>query len=291
MKFISIVFLLNALVGKAQTDSVSCINQLKNHISYLASDSMKGRSTGSKEEKLANVYVRENWTSKKRKTEVITWNYPIFISDDTIQSQMIGNFINNKSEQTLLIGAHIDHIGLGGKLSKSFGKLDVHNGADDNASGVALLIELQRYYSTKKLPFNILFVAFTGHEIGTYGSAYLSQHLDHKFGQLFCMLNFDMVGRMDPSSKKLFVSCSESLSPSFNTSELTLSMADSTRLSILDTQHFINQGIPSATFTTGMHDDYHRTSDDSEFINYAGMYQILLFFENWINYQAYLFLN
>ncbi len=275
----------------AQSDSVVCVNQLKSHISFLASDSMKGRSTGSKEEKLANIYVRENWASKNGKTEFLIWNYSIYTLEDTIQSQMIGNFINNKSKQTILIGAHIDHIGLGGKLSKSYGKHDVHNGADDNASGVGLLIELQRYYSTKRLPFNLLFVAFTGHEIGTYGSEYLAQHLDKKFGELFCMLNFDMIGRMDPSSQKLYVSCSESLAQSFNTSELTLSIADSTRLTILDSQHFLNQGIPSATFTTGMHDDYHRISDDAKFINYAGMYQILLFFENWINNQASTFLK
>jgi Zn-dependent M28 family amino/carboxypeptidase len=286
MKLVLVVFLFYANSYFAQVDSAQTINEIKSHISFLASDSLKGRNTGSYEEIIANNYVRDNWAIKKRKSKILTWNYQIITSEDTIQSQMIGSFIDNKSKQTLVIGAHIDHIGLGGELSKSYGKNDVHNGADDNASGVAILIELQRYYSIKKLPFNMLFIAFTGHEIGTFGAEYITKQLTKKYGEFFCMLNFDMIGRMDIHSKKLFVSCSDQLSNSFTSSDIVITLTDNSRLTILDTKHFVQQGIPSATFTTGMHDDYHRISDDSEFINYSGMYETLLFLENWINTQA-----
>lgn len=285
-----VIFLCCSTPLVAQVDSIAVLNQLKKHIVFLASDSLKGRATGSPEEAIANQYIRQEWSVKKRKTEVVLWDYTIFQENDTLPSQMIGSFINNKSKHTLLIGAHIDHIGSGGVLSKSIGKHEVHNGADDNASGVAILIELQRHLAKQKLPFNVLLVAFTGHEIGTYGSAHLSTHLTEKYGKVFCMLNMDMVGRMDPETKKLFVSCSDTLAGSFESNTLKAVRTDDTRLQILDTKYFVAKHIPCATFTTGMHNDYHRTTDDAAYINIVGMLATLQYLETWIGTKAKSFL-
>ena len=283
MRFFLFLILLSAVNCRvcAQTDSL-CLMNLRQHVLYLASDSLEGRATGSEGEKLANRYVLNQFVAVKRKSKFLTWTFDIQKDSLHLQSEMVGAFINNKAKQTLLIGAHIDHIGYGGELSKSIGKHEIHNGADDNASGVALLIELEKYLVKQKLPFNVLLVAFSGHEIGTYGSSYLAQHWDKKFGNIFCMLNMDMMGRMDMNSKKLLVSCSDTLASAFPSNAIQVQQTDHSRLALLDTKHFVSETIPCATFTTGMHNDYHKTSDDAVYLNFDGMLLELNYLENWI---------
>ena len=88
-------------------------------------------------------------------------------------SKNVVGFLDNKADQTVVIGAHYDHLGYGTSGSLYRGEPDIHNGADDNASGVALLLELARYLSTDKLlKNNYLFIAFSGEELGLYGSNY-----------------------------------------------------------------------------------------------------------------------
>lgn len=119
---------------------------------------------------------------------------------------MITAFVDRKSTKTILVGAHIDHLGLGGELSKSPGKNEVHPGADDNASGVAMLIELHNYFTEHNSTCNLLFVAYTGHELGLYGSEHLSKHWKKGWKTLYRVYNFDMIGRMDTLQPKLLYS-------------------------------------------------------------------------------------
>lgn len=273
--------------GWSQSDSL-VLKRLKAHVSFLASDSLMGRLTGSPSEKIANAYVKNNWL-KHRRVTFLDWNYSIVQSTDTLHSQMIGCFINRHASSTVLIGAHIDHIGFGGPLSKSHGKTAVHNGADDNASGVALLIELQRYLALQKLPFNVLLVPYTGHEIGTYGSGYLKENWSSEYGVLAAVINFDMIGKMDTTSHTLFVSSRDSLFQRLpaTTGKLHLHTIGSDRIQVLDTKHFLGFPIPIYSFTTGMHDDYHRISDKSVYINYNGMLETLHYFQQWLGNEAY----
>lgn len=262
----------------AQVDSI-VYNRLQTHISFLASDSLHGRATGSMDETLANNYLIEAF-KKGKKCKNVKIHYSIH---DSISSEMVTCFVNNRAENTLLIGAHIDHIGMGGEFSKSFGKTDVHNGADDNASGVALLIELQRFIVDKKLPFNVLFVAFTGHEIGTYGSEYIANNWSKKWKTLSGVVNFDMMGRMDQTTRMVYLSSNEQPDSIFNTpNQFQLKHMDRKKVDLLDTKHFLNLGIPCFTFSTGMHNDYHRITDDSQHINYEGLYLELEYFETWL---------
>jgi Iap family predicted aminopeptidase len=251
----------------AQADSYS-IPLLKKHVQYLSSDELEGRATGSKGEFLANNYLKK--TLSPRRSRILSWNYSIPADSQVVQSEMVGCFINNRAQNTVLIGAHIDHIGWGGKLSKSPGKKTIHNGADDNASGVALLIEIQHYLAQKKVPYNVLLIAFTGHEIGTKGSEYVSNMLPRKAKKIAYVLNFDMVGRMDPTTNKCYVSTNHPELFQYTSKDLLFAQLDTTRLALLDTKHWFSQSIPCATITTGMHNDYHKNSDDEVYVMARG---------------------
>lgn len=263
-----------------QVDS-AIYNNLVAHVHFLASDSLKGRAPGSPGEQIANTYVISRFVVNRRAKNQ-NWNFTVS-TDSILNCRMIGSFISNKSPFTVLIGAHIDHIGMGGVLSKSPGKTAVHNGADDNASGVALLIELQRYFARRKLPFNLLLVAYTAHEIGTYGSEYLSAHWNQKkYGILAGVLNFDMIGRMDDKNR-VYISCNTPADSLFDTTAFVQPVyQDQRKLELLDTKHFLDRKIPCATFSTGMHADYHKTTDDALYIHYNGLYDILRYFEDWL---------
>lgn len=263
-----------------QVDSV-VYNNLVSHVYFLASDSLKGRMPGSPEEQAANAYVTSHFVVNRRAKNQ-SWNFTVS-RDSVLNCRMIGSFISNKSPFTVLIGAHIDHIGMGGALSKSPGKTAVHNGADDNAAGVAVLIELQRYFARKKLPFNLLLVAYTAHEIGTYGSEYLAGHLDKKYGTLTGVLNFDMIGRLNEEHHSLYISCNGQADSLFDSTAFIQPVyQDQKKLELLDTRHFLNREIPCATFSTGMHADYHKASDDATYIHYDGLYHILRYLEDWL---------
>jgi Zn-dependent M28 family amino/carboxypeptidase len=267
-QFLVILFILSFTFFSLGQDEIE--QDICSHVSVLASDEMKGRSTGSIQEKEANNYIESHWgTSKKTKT--VRWSYSISLGDSAIQSEMIGSFINNKKDSSILIGAHIDHIGYGGVLSKSLNSTEIHNGADDNASGVALLIELQKSIAQLSLRYNVLFVAYTGHEIGTFGSKYLSEHLPKKASKLALVINYDMVGRMNDYGD-VYLSITPGIENNFqpNSKELNIKFGDEKKLEVLDTKHF-HPKIPCVTITTGMHNDYHKTTDDSEYINCQGI--------------------
>lgn len=189
---------------------------------------------------------------------------------------MLTAFIDRKASKTILVGAHIDHLGFGGELSKSPGKEAVHPGADDNASGVAMLIELHNYFTEHSSACNLLFVAYTGHELGLHGSEHLSKHWKKRWRNLQQVYNFDMIGRMDTLQANLLYSSNseENLSNGLTTFQLT--KESSQRCETLDTKHFLS--VPCYTFTTGIHLDYHKISDLPEYLNYQGLYQEFLFF-------------
>jgi hypothetical protein len=279
------LFLLINLSVYGQIDS-TVYKRLKAHILFLASDSLMGRAAGSQQELTANNYVKSQFLVTRRSKNHY-WNFSVN-KDSVFQCQMVGSFVSNKSPFTLLVGAHIDHIGLGGPLSKSLGKKQVHNGADDNASGVALLIELQRYFAKRKLPFNLLVVAYTAHEIGTFGSEYLSQNLDSRYGKLVGVFNWDMVGRLDEENHHLYISCNRQADSLFGaTPFINPVYQDRRKLELLDTRHFLDRMIPCATFNTGMHADYHKVSDDALYIHYEGLYQILRYFEQLLEQESF----
>ncbi|MFM7664506.1 MAG: M28 family peptidase [Bacteroidota bacterium] len=202
--------------------------------------------------------------SKKEKL-----SYSFTAQGKTLKSEMVTAFVDRKSSKTILVGAHIDHLGLGGELSKSPGKNEVHPGADDNASGVAMLIELHNYFTEHNSTCNLLFVAYTGHELGLYGSEHLSKHWKKRWKNLYHVYNFDMIGRMDTLQPKLLYSSNFDVNLMNSSKSFLLTKESSQRCEILDTKHFLS--VPCYTFTTGAHTDYHKISDLPDYLNYQGL--------------------
>jgi len=209
---------------------------------------------------------------------------------------VLGYKQNKKAKYTVVIGAHHDHLGfgeLGG--SRAPGVNEIHNGADDNASGTAAMLQLARYISSnKKLKkYNYLFMAFSGEELGLLGSKFFVQHPTLPVANMAWMLNIDMLGRMDPVKKTLMVN-GTGTSPLWQQTisklpQDTLVMRIVTSESGLgpsDHASFYLQDIPVLHFFTGQHDDYHKPSDDAHKINYPGMYEAYRYMVRFIEANA-----
>ena len=185
------------------------------------------------------------------------------------------------SSEHIVIGAHYDHLGLGGSGSRerqASGK--IHNGADDNASGVAGLLELARVFrELEDRPRGILFAAFAGEELGLRGSHHYTDNATFRLEDSVAMINLDMIGRL--RHKRLFIGGAElvpSLQPTLDRltgdEELTYSTRFSAE-SASDHAPFIRAGVPALFFFTGLHGDYHKPTDDLQFVNFEGMEQVL----------------
>ncbi|MDP5011887.1 MAG: M20/M25/M40 family metallo-hydrolase, partial [Crocinitomicaceae bacterium] len=199
-------------------------------------------------------------------------------SADITGLNVIGH-LNNGREQTIVIGAHYDHLGRNEHHNStdinSEGK--IHNGADDNASGVATVLEIARKLIENDITesSNFVFAFFSGEEDGLVGSkAFLEDSLFQSL-KISCMLNLDMVGRMD-SLNKLHVG-GFGTSPVFpatlstnNLFNLRLEI-DSSGVGPSDHTSFYLKNIPVLFFFTGTHDDYHKPSDDVEKVNFEGL--------------------
>jgi aminopeptidase YwaD len=205
----------------------------------------------------------------------------IQFSDKVRKARNIAGFINNNAANTVILGAHYDHLGYGeDKTALDTGHL-IHNGADDNASGTAALIELTRMLK-KKAPVNnnYLIINFSGEELGLLGSKYWLEHPTLSIS-LNYMINMDMVGRYD-TSHKLTIG-GYGTSPVWNdvmlNSRNTLVIKyDSTGSGPSDHASFYRKDIPVLFLFTGSHPDYHKATDDWNKINFEGEKEIV----NWI---------
>jgi aminopeptidase YwaD len=181
--------------------------------------------------------------------------------------------------QYIIIGAHYDHIGMGGPGSSSRvpGVVAVHNGADDNASGVAVMLELAAKLTRDRslLKRSVILVAFGGEEMGLLGSKYFVNHLPVELSAVTCMINLDMVGRLDTARGLQIGGAGTSLQ---SDSLIRLANSDHLRLKITpegsgpsDHSSFYSRNIPVFFITTGAHQDYHTPDDDIEKINFKGL--------------------
>ena len=207
------------------------------------------------------------------------------LGTDGTASNIIG-YLNNRAENTIIIGAHYDHLGLGenGSSLDANPKGKIHNGADDNASGVAGLIELANYFQNNKIKekYNFLFISFSGEELGLFGSKYFTEHPTIDLSKVNYMINLDMIGRLDPITKALAVSGTgtsavwENEIKKLSTDDLKIK-TDSAGVGPSDHTSFYLKNIPVLHFFTGSHSDYHKPSDDWQKINFAGEKVVLQF--------------
>ncbi len=179
----------------------------------------------------------------------------------------------------VVIGAHYDHLGFGGPTSRSRSKKQlIHNGADDNASGVAGIIELTRYFKANPTKRSIIVVAFTAEEMGLLGSAHFVKNLPVPKEKIIAMINFDMIGRMKDdftifgySSAKNFEQLIDSITSLHSVKVAKASDAYGPS----DHSSFYAEKIPVMMIFTGVHEDYHTPEDDWNKINYDGMAKVI----------------
>jgi hypothetical protein len=195
------------------------------------------------------------------------------------------------ADETVVIGGHYDHLGHGGMMSGSLAILskDIHNGADDNASGTAMVLELARRLGERHdpPPRRVVFMAFSGEERGLLGSLYYVAHPLFPLKSTVMMINCDMVGRLN--SKNELTMIGTGTTPGID--QVVSALGRSSGLTIKtvtgmtdgfggsDHEPFYAKDIPVLFAFTGLHDDYHRPSDDSNLINYAGMARIADYLE------------
>ena len=241
--------------------------------------------------------TKQNINNLEKK--INTYKKPVSFTTGTVaegRSEIINYLTNTRNVAMLLpgedemlkneymiFGAHFDHLGLGGSGtgSRATDTIAVHHGADDNASGTALLIELAGKFAGTKNSHkrSLVFVAFTGEEEGMFGSKYFLENPVIDISKINIMVNFDMVGRLK-ETKDLQISgvgTADSLKERavavVDTSNLRLSFTDEGSGSS-DHSAFYSRDIPVLFFTTGAHYDYHRPSDTWDKINYNGIVNI-----------------
>ena len=239
-----------------------------------------------------NLKAIEESLSQKKNSSFIFKHVEVGIRSEIIEEQgeasnLIGIIEGSDpllKKEYIVIGAHYDHIGFGKRNSRSDNKTadTIHNGADDNASGVAGLIELAKYFSCNNdlLKRSLVFIAFSAEELGLIGASYYIDNPKVPLENTVAMLNMDMIGRLDQN--KLTV-LGVGSSPSWNqlldgansSTELDLKL-DNSGFAPSDQSVFFAKEIPVLHFFTGLHDDYHKPSDDWEKINSTGQQKILV---------------
>jgi aminopeptidase YwaD len=199
------------------------------------------------------------------------------IIDNMREGRNVGAFIDNKASSTVIVGAHFDHLGYGEDHNSLFAgkEPEIHNGADDNASGVAAMLALAEMLKNKKNKnVNYILLSFSGEELGLYGSKKFTEMNTDLLKNVNYMVNIDMLGRYDEAKKSITiggVGTSPNFIPAIEKSKKFFTPKyDSAGVGPSDHTSFYLKDIPVLFFFTGLHTDYHKPSDDADKINING---------------------
>src|SRR5919107_4058476 len=270
--------------------------RLLDDIKFLTEDRLQGRATGSQGAELAATYLARRFSEVGLQPAAGGWFQAFTIGRDApaIRQSKSGGLVGKNvigilpgrdpvlRNQTVVLGAHYDHLGLGG-----FGSLDpdstglVHNGADDNASGIAGVIQVAARLAASPPARTVVFIAFSGEEQGLLGSAHYVKEPIYPLEATIAMVNLDMVGRLrngrlivyGARSAKEFPALLDSLNwyAGFDLK------AQGDGYGPSDQSSFYAAGKPVLHFFTDLHEDYHRTTDDWQKINVEGFGQVATF--------------
>lgn len=287
-----IVLFLALLVFSCKEAKVHSVS-MKEDVSILANDSLNGRKTGSAGEKKAAEYIAKRFESiglqpkgsegyfqkfafKASKNPHQEAEFTSEKNDSTETGENVIGYIDNNAENTVVIGAHYDHLGMGGEGSLYREGDAIHNGADDNASGVAVMLHLADSLQKKESPKNnnYVFIAFSGEEEGLLGSNYFVKNPTIDTKKVTYMLNMDMVGRLNSENTLAVYGLGTSplLKQSVIANAGNLKIAENeSGVGPSDHTSFYLADIPVLHFFTGQHEDYHKPSDDTEKVNFEGM--------------------
>lgn len=296
------VVLSTALFGQLTAEQK--IEKLKEDVAFLASDKLAGRETGTKGEEQAATYIAKRFKKLGLEPKGEKGYYQSFSFKPTpnphggqeygdmepIEGKNVIGFIDRGAKTTVVIGAHYDHLGEGGEGSLYAGdEPQIHNGADDNASGVAIILALaeELVKRTDLANNNYLIIGFSGEEKGLWGSNYFTKHPTVELENVNYMINLDMVGRYRPA-KGLAIN-GTGTSPiwkekidAVNQQEVLI-VSDESGIGPSDHTSFYLKEIPVLHFFTGQHEDYHKPTDDIDKVNYEGMLLIKEFIVNLIS--------
>jgi len=208
-------------------------------------------------------------------------NITVDLKDITSTTSNINGYIAGTDpslkDEYIVVGAHYDHLGYGGptSMSTSTGKPQIDNGADDNASGVAALLELAYKIAGSPLKRTVIFSTFSGEEMGLLGSSYFVNNPPVPLENIVTMINLDMVGRMNKNELTVFGTATSAIFPAMIDSLDLIDSLSITKASDAygpsDHASFVTKNIPVLMFFTGLHEDYHKPSDDWDHLNYPGM--------------------
>ena len=299
-KSLYILSLAFALVLQAHAQKQDDMRQT---VRYLASQELGGRYPGTAGDTLASEYIVEQLRSLKLKPVVkgkkktgyyhnFTYGKEVERTTHNILAVLPGKDKQLKNEY-IVVGSHYDHLGLGGKDSGSRrpDTLGVHPGADDNASGDAVVLELAKYFKKVRSPRSIIFAFFGAEEQGLVGSKQFLEWMKQADNQrknlpdslkgIVAMVNLDMVGRMRDNAMSV-----SGTGTSSGFKAMAEAAAEQTSLNISctpdgygpsDHASFVAQEIPVLFLTTGGHMEYHTPDDVPSTLNYDGMQQTLDF--------------
>ncbi|HAR41635.1 MAG TPA: hypothetical protein DCS07_03235 [Bdellovibrionales bacterium] len=270
-------------------------SRMQERVQILASEQFKGRELGTPELDqvagwIAEQFRRFGLQAGGDSDFFQKWNERLSApKGDTLLRNIVG-FIPGKNPefagQSVILGAHYDHLGLGWPDAHSGNGGKIHYGADDNASGVAVLLELARYYGDKfqdgvRPERSIIFVAFTGEEAGLLGSRYFAANgISGRYlpSKMFAMLNLDTVGRL--GTNKLLIlgggsarEWSQIMTGVGHVTGVPLQVV-TTQIASSDQKSFSDIGIPAIQLFSGANGDYHRPSDMPDKIDSEGMAKV-----------------
>ncbi len=255
------------------------------HLEFLADDSLYGRGSTTPQEEEAAAYIAGKFAGYGLEPGAGDgYIQDFWLGKDPgtgPQSQNVLGVLPGAGQLTtewIVVGAHYDHVG----WEQLPGSVVIYNGADDNASGTAMLLEAARYFGelyssgTSGNRRSMMFQAYGAEELGLHGSYYFCNNPTVPMSSVAAMVNMDMVGRMEGSQLYLngaFSSDAWRFIIGANNDDLQLVYVDDV---LYRTDHvcFWEAGRPVMTFHTGLHEDYHQPTDDVELINLEGMVRI-----------------
>src|ERR1700733_491060 len=241
---------------------------------------------GIRAEKIPALYVTK--AGRKKYLKDISQTLDVEIDVEMEERKRWGHnilgYLDNGAPYTVIIGAHYDHLGFGEDGNSLYHGTEkmIHPGADDNASGVAGMIELARLLKKIKNPkTNYLFIAFSGEESGLIGSKHFTEYPTLPLSKISYMINLDMIGRLNDSTHALTIGgygtspqWSDLINSTMN-KKLFILNVDSSGTGPSDHTSFYLKSIPVLFFFTGIHSDYHKPTDRADKINYPGELQVI----------------
>jgi hypothetical protein len=273
-----IFLLLIAILGCVSLFAQTQQERLTRHVYTLAGDSLRGRKAGSEDAAKAAAYIVRQFEEIGIQPYFEEGWYQPFERSGNTYKNVIGIIPGNDpvlKDEYIIIGAHYDHLGV------SNGQ--IYNGADDNASGTATIIEMARILKSQQsnLKRSVIVAAFDAEEIGLWGSNYLSKKLD--LSKIKLMMSIDMVGWLEKgktlqlqgtatikNGKRLLREEAEKMHLEIKPKDFETSIFGAT-----DTQSFAEKGVATLYVTTGLKSPYHKPEDDPELIDYKGLDKVV----------------